>query len=81
MVRWRLNSLLAELKDVAPNEAAYRSISAATGISTSTLTSIARNESRRADFDTIDALLVFFSGKLGRRLVTQDLVEFQPSAD
>lgn len=79
MVRWRLNSLLAELKDVAPDDAAYRAISAATGISTSTITAIARNEAKRVDFDTIDRLLTFFSDKLGRHLITQDLIEFLPA--
>lgn len=77
MITWKLNSLIGECKDGAGG-CTYREISHATGLATSILTTIAKNRVSRADINTIDALLKFFSAKLGRTLTTQDLLEFTP---
>jgi len=80
MMRWKFNTLRGQLKDLDSKAAEYRSIYAATGVATSTLTLIAGGSSR-VDLDVADRLLNFFSHKLGRRLVTQDLIEFTPDTD
>lgn len=77
MMTWKLNSLIGECKDTVGG-CTYREMSRITGLSTSILSTIAQNEVKRADTNTINVLLNFFSAKLGRNLTTQDLLEFTP---
>ncbi len=80
MIAWKLNKLIGECKD-GPDGVTYREISRETGLSTSILTTIAKNRVSRADLNTIDALLMFFSAKLSKHLTTQDLLEFLPKKE
>lgn len=78
-MKWKLNALIGEAKDLGIS-ISYRDIRDATGVSTSTISFIAQNQAKRADLETMDRLLRYFSEKLGRRLTTADLLEFeQPS--
>jgi transcriptional regulator with XRE-family HTH domain len=77
MMRWKLNTLIGQLRDVDPKAAEYREIHKETGIATSTIALIAKG-SKRVDIDVADRLLNFFSAKLGKQLTTQDLLEFMP---
>ena len=77
MMTWKLNGLIGQCKDTVGG-CTYREISRATGLSTSILTTIAKNEVSRADINTINALLNFFSAKLNKQMTTQDLLEFVP---
>lgn len=79
MMMWKLNALLGECKDKG-EAISYRDLSTTTGISTSTIYQIAQNQSTRADLKTIDAMLNFFSRKLGRELQTDDLLHHEPDA-
>ena len=74
-MKWQLNQLIGRCKDETPQGVTYRGISEATGLSTSTLTEIASNRASRADLNTIDALLGFFSEALGEDLSTSDLLK------
>lgn len=73
---WKLNALLGQCKD-AGAAVTYRDLSAATGLSTSTIYLIAQNESKRADLETMDSMLEFFSERLGRRLTVDDLLTWE----
>lgn len=75
MIRWKFNTLLGQVRDIDPQAAEYRAIYAETGIATSTITAIAKG-TKRVDLDVADRLLTFFSTKIGKRLTTQDLLEF-----
>ena len=75
MMQWKLNSLLGQLRDIDPKAAEYREIHKKTGIAVSTIFLIAKG-SKRVDVDVADRLLNFFSMKLGKKLTTQDLLEF-----
>lgn len=77
MMMWKLNALLGQCKD-AGEAISYRDLSTATGISTSTIYQIAQNQSTRADLKTVEAMLSFFSEKLGRVLQTGDLLHYEP---
>jgi len=78
MMRWRINTLMGQLRDIDPKAAEYREISRSTGVSVSTIFLLGRGTSKRTDLDVIDNLLKFFSEKLERQLTTQDLLEFTP---
>lgn len=75
MMRWKLNSLLGQLRDIDPKAAEYREIHKETGVAVSTIFLIAKG-SKRVDVDVANRLLNFFSVKLGKKLTTQDLLEF-----
>ena len=77
MIRWKFNTLLGQVRDIDPQAAEYRSIYKETGIATSTITAIAKG-TKRVDLDVADRLLTFFVAKTGKRLTTQDLLEFTP---
>jgi len=76
MMRWRINTLIGQLRDIDPKAAEYREIHAQTGISVSTIFLLGRGTSKRADLEVINSLLTFFSEKLNKQLTTQDLLEF-----
>lgn len=77
-MRWRLKELIAEHTLATGAQLTYEEITAATGLSSNTLSTIATNKARRADLETVDRLLSLFSEKLGRQLSTNDLLRFTP---
>lgn len=74
MLRWRLRELLGEYQLKTGDRITYEEITEATGMSPNTLSLIGSNKTRRVDFATIEKLLVFLSGKLGRQLDVCDLI-------
>ena len=60
------------------NPLTYEDIHEATGLSFNTLSTIANNKVKRADLATMERLLDYFSGKLGRQLAIADLLEYRP---
>lgn len=74
---WKLNSLVGRCRDKGIDGLGYREIYQATGVATSTLTSIMNNKTTRIDKDTVDKLLTFFSQKLGEDLTISDLLEWK----
>lgn len=81
MMRWRLNTLIGQLRDVNPKAAEYREIHKATGIAVSTVALLAKGSSVRTDLEVVNSLLNYFSEKLGKDLTTQDLLEFAPDKE
>ena len=75
-MRWHLKELIGRYESMKGESIRYEDISQATGLSTNTLTQIARNQATRADLKTINRLLDFFSGALGERLTTDDLLRY-----
>jgi transcriptional regulator with XRE-family HTH domain len=73
-MRWHLKELIGRAESVTQTGISYREISAATGISTNTITQIATGKAKRADLDTVDKLLNYFGGKLGEKLTTDELL-------
>lgn len=76
---WKLNALLGQCKDKG-RPVTYRDLSTATGLSTSTIYNIAQNEAKRADLETIEAMLKFFSERLGQRLAVDDVLSWEADA-
>lgn len=74
-MQWQLNQLIGRAKDKVEGGVGYRDISEATGLSTSTLYYIAKNQAKRADLDTIEGLIDYFSGVLGEELTVNDLLK------
>lgn len=77
---WKLNSLVGRCRDKGIEELTYRDIYKATGVATSTLTSIMSNKTTRIDQQTVDKLLTFFSDKLEEELTINDLLEWKRDA-
>lgn len=77
-MRWRLRELQGEY--MARNGAAltYTEIRKGTGLSLSTLSDIGKGKAGLASLETLNKLLVYLSGALGRRLTTNDLLYFTP---
>lgn len=75
-VIWKLNGLLGTCKDRG-QPVTYRDLATVTGLSTSTIYLIAQNQAKRADLATIEALLGFFSARLGQRLTVDDLLGWE----
>jgi transcriptional regulator with XRE-family HTH domain len=80
-MNWHLKELIGRYESESGSPLTYREISEETGISTNTITLIARNKSRRADLDTINTLLEYFSRKLDTKLQTGDLLRFNLSGE
>lgn len=76
MFHWKLNALMAECKD-ARIKTDYRTIHAATGVSTGSLTGMAQNRTQRVDAPVVKALLDYFSATLKRKVEFSELVEWQ----
>lgn len=74
---WKLKTLLGRCEDRGIGGITYEEIYKDTGVPTSTITSIARNQAKRADLRTISRLLDFFSKKLGEDLTVNDLMEWK----
>lgn len=74
-MQWQLNQLIGRAKDKVDGGVGYRDISEATGLSTSTLYYISKNTAKRADLDTIEGLLDYFSGVLEEEITISDLLK------
>lgn len=77
MIMWKFKSLIGRCEDKGIDGLTYEEIYKATGVSTSTLTGIARNRAIRADLSTISRLLEYFSDRLGEELTISDLLEWK----
>ena len=77
-MRWRLKELQGEYLVKTGEALTYEEITAATGLSSNTLSTIATNKARRADLDTFNRLITLFREKLGRPLTAADLLEYVP---
>ncbi len=77
-MRWKLKSLQEEAQAATGERVTYEDIHAATGISPNSLSLIATNKAKRLDVSTMEEILRFFSGKVGRSLSTADLLEWVP---
>lgn len=74
-MRWHLKELIGRAESVTRTNITYREISNETGVSTNTITQMATNKAKRADLDTLDRLLIYFKGKLGESLTTDELLK------
>lgn len=72
--KWRLKELMAQFQLKTGESLTYIQISQETGISISTLSDIGTRKAKRAEIETIDKLLDFFSIKLGKELEVTDLL-------
>lgn len=81
MMRWKLRELMGEYQQATGDRITYEEITAATNISPNTLSIIGTNKAKRADLATVESLLRFLSGKLGRKLDTGDLLTWVPELD
>ena len=79
-MRWKLSELIGEYQQAMGERITYEEITAATQISPNTLSIMGTNAAKRADLDTVERLLCFLSGKLGRRLDTSDLLTWVSEA-
>jgi DNA-binding Xre family transcriptional regulator len=77
-MRWKFNELQVKYRRHTGQNITYREITAATGLSSSTISGIATNQVERVDFGTLQSLLSFFSARLGEELTTNDLLEWRP---
>jgi DNA-binding Xre family transcriptional regulator len=74
-IRWHLKELIGRAESISGSSISYRDISAATGISTNTITQMATGKARRVDLSTVDRLLAFLGEKIGEHLTIDDLVK------
>ncbi len=77
-MHWKFAELLGRCQQRTGRRIIYEDITAATGISPTTLTAMLRQRSTRTDLGTIASLLTFFSAALGEPLTTNDLLEYRP---
>ena len=78
MMRWRLRELMGDYQAKTGERMTYDDITSATGLSPNTLSLLSTGKAQRADVETIEKLLTFFSQKLGRQLQTGDLLRWEP---
>lgn len=78
MMEWRFAEMQARYRKHTGQNVTYEEITAATGLSSSTISGIAKNKVKRIDFTTLERLLTFFSQRLGEPLTTSDLLEYRP---
>ena len=77
-MRWQLRTWIGEYEDTHPNEKlTYERMERETGLSKTILNRIGKNNAQRADIDTLEALIIYFSEKLGRKLTTNDILKFE----
>lgn len=77
MMRWRLAVLLGEYQEQTGHRLSYRALGQAAGLSKTTIAAMANNDMKRADLDTMDAILNYMSKQLDRKLTTDDLLHFE----
>ena len=74
MFRWRLRELMGRGSDLTDQKITYDRISEVTGLSKTILTRIGSNQAKRAELETMETLLAYFSDVLGEELNTEDLL-------
>lgn len=80
MMEWRLLNLIGEHQQKTQERLSYRKIAEETGLSKTTVASMASGKIQRPDLETLDAMLSYLSGKLDRKLTTDDLLHFEEDA-
>lgn len=81
MVRWKVASLIGEHLKETSHLIQHKEIAKATGLSANTVGTIVRGGQLRVDLRTLDRLLAYFSGKLGRQMTAADLLEWVPDGE
>jgi DNA-binding Xre family transcriptional regulator len=76
MMKWRLKELQGEYLSKQGVPLTYEQITADTGLSSNTLSTIATKKAQRADLGTLDTLLSYFERQLNRALTTGELLEY-----
>lgn len=76
MMHWHLPELLEAAREKSGERLNLPQISAATGLSVSTVYMLTERTPKRIDVNTINQLLVYLSSYLGP-LTTHDLLEFE----
>ena len=77
MMEWRLMNLMGEYQQKTKQRLSYRTIAEDTGLSKTTIASMANGKIQRPDLETLNAVLTYMTNKLGRALTTDDLLHFE----
>ena len=77
MMKWRLRELIGEYQAHPGDRLTYRELAKSTGLSKTTVYSMANNKMQRADIKTMNTLLNYMSTHLERPLTTDDLLHFE----
>jgi len=80
VMHWRFTELQGECEAMTGVKITYAKITHSTGLPPTTLSGISTGRSKRVDFRTLNTLLGYFGGILGRPLTTSDLLEYRPDA-
>lgn len=78
-MKWKLREIQGRYQQHTGEKLTYEVITAATGLSPTTISGIATGRVIRVDFITLERLLAFFSAALGEPLTTNDLLEYRPA--
>jgi len=77
MIRWTLNSLIGELEDTTKIKYSLARVAKEAEISYPAIHRISQNTADRIDTKTLDKLMVFFNGRLARRVTVDDLLQYE----
>ena len=80
MIRWKLNSLIGELEDTTKSKYSLARVAKEAEISYPAVHRISQNTADRIDTKTLDKLMMFFSGRLDRRVTVDDLLQYEEPA-
>lgn len=75
-LNWKLATLMAECQERG-RKVTYRELSEAANLSTSTIYLMVNNQAKRAELETMQKILSFFSERLGRQLDVIDLLAYE----
>jgi len=75
-LQWKLAGLMALCQQMQ-RKVTYRELSEAAGLSTSTIYLMVNNQAKRADLETMEKILDFFSDRLGYTLQVTDLLDYE----
>ena len=76
-MQWHLKSLIGQYNSAHPDDQlTYRRIAEETGLSLSSISQIANNNTTHADFSTMETLLRYFSKKMERQVGVEELVVY-----
>jgi len=76
-MKWQLRTLVGEYEDATGEKLSYSRMSEETGLSKTILNKIGRNETARADLNTLRILITYFSQLLDRKLDTNDILKYE----
>lgn len=77
-MKWKFAEMKRRAQKQTGERLTYEEITAATGLSSNTISGISTGRVTRVDFGTLEKLLSFFSTRLGEPLTTNDLLEYRP---